>query len=398
MKRRIFHILPESEPFSDYSGGAISRWVANVTRFDDDAVIIAPEGDSTWRAGSTEVRIASGLERYRKANLALGHCSLRALRIAFIRFILSRNLKDLHAGDTVWVHNRPEVAMAIGKLARARGARLVLHLHNSHLAQSPRQFVHSLHVDTFVFVSKFLRDEALDRVGPIGNTTVIHNGADVTVFHPASTPNTANAIPVVLFAGRLVPEKGLHIFMDAMRILRDKGIPIRGVVVGGVGFGDAAPSAYLSEMQHSAPANVFFHRYCVGYELAEIFRSADIFCLPSCWDEPLGMAPLEAMATGLPIVVSNSGGLPEVLCGGGGLLVERNSSAALAKALSKLATSPSMRNRLATEALASYKANFTWQVVHRAYREVLNRRSHIKQALSAPGYRAITASPYEQRP
>jgi hypothetical protein len=45
---RIYHLLTESEPFSEHDGGAISRWVANVTRHDQDAIILAPSSDASW--------------------------------------------------------------------------------------------------------------------------------------------------------------------------------------------------------------------------------------------------------------------------------------------------------------------------------------------------------------
>jgi glycosyltransferase involved in cell wall biosynthesis len=83
------------------------------------------------------------------------------------------------------------------------------------------------------------------------------------------------------------------------------------------------------------------------------------------------MAALEAMASGLPVVATNSGGLPEVLAGGGGILVARESASELAQALDSLATDRPLRQRLAHEAYASFQESFTWEAVRRNYQKIV---------------------------
>ena len=372
MLSRTFHILTESEPFSEQSGGAISRWVANAVRADDASIVLAPSADATWRWNPSRIRVVTGLTGYKQFCSQGGHRLPWMIKLKIIARLLDRELADLKAGDTVWVHNRPEFALALQPFIAARGARLVLHLHNSHLVDWPPRIIRALKVDRYVFVSHYLQNEALNKYPDLQGTCVMHNGADGILFHEAPPERPDNAVPVVLFAGRLVPDKGVHIFMDAMDTLAARKVPIEGRVVGGAGFGASAPTDYVRKIQSRPSENVRLLPYCSGEELAEEFRSADIFCLPSIWQEPLGMAPIEAMASGVPVVVSRSGGMPELLQFGGGIAVERGSSDALADALQHLAINPALRRQLGKEALTSFRDNFTWDAVYRRYLSILN--------------------------
>jgi len=367
MPPRTFHILTESEPFSEHDGGAISRWVANVLPSDGGGIVIAPSADDTWAFPPERVRLAPRLQAYKRIDSLAG----RALRWPVRRLLLCRSLApalaDLSSEDTVWVHNRPEFAAAIAALVHRRGARLILHMHNSHLLHRPQRVVRAIHADCYVFVSLFLMQQALEKFPSLGRFEVLHNGADRSIFFPSFSAGAAPNPPVVLFAGRLVPDKGLHIFVAAMRLLQDRHVAVEGVVLGGAGFGVTEPTPYIREMQDSASSNVSFQPYCSGPALGARFRGADISCVPSCWQDPMPLVVLEAMASGLPVVASRSGGIPEMLSKGGGILVERGSAEQLADALELLATDVPLRRRLASEAYASVQRSFTWDIVRANY-------------------------------
>ena len=77
-----------------------------------------------------------------------------------------------------------------------------------------------------------------------------------------------------------------------------------------------------------------------GKALAEEFRLANIFCLPATYNDPFPLAILEAMASGLPVVSTKRGGIPEAFVEGGGVLVAPSSARELADAIQKLAFDP----------------------------------------------------------
>ena len=85
------------------------------------------------------------------------------------------------------------------------------------------------------------------------------------------------------------------------------------------------------------------------------------------------MATLEAMATGLAVVATRSGGIPETLLYGGGLLVERGSVAELASAIERLVLDPMLRRKLAGEAFRSFVGHFRWPTVVENYQAIVDR-------------------------
>jgi spore coat protein SA len=373
---RIYHLLTESEPFSECNGGAISRWVANVARYDDDAIILTPSSDESWGFDPARIIDIPGLIGNKQFLDRGGYVLPWSLRLAMLRHIIGPALGQLRANDTVWVHGRPEFAAALEPTIHARGARLFLHLHNSHLVQWSTRVTTAIHADCYVFNSRFLRDEALQKFPALGRTVVLANGADHRLFYPSSERRPVRATPKVLFASRLVPDKGVHIFLEAMRLLMQKHVALEGVVIGASAFGGSAPTPYVREMRATAPSNVSFLPYCAGPDLARHFREADIYCLPACWNDSFPMSVLEAMASGVPVVASRSGGIPDQLAEGGGIMVPRNDAPGLADALAYLATNPGLRTELGAQGLVSYRRNFTWETVHANYRAILDQSAH----------------------
>ena len=79
------------------------------------------------------------------------------------------------------------------------------------------------------------------------------------------------------------------------------------------------------------------------------------------------------MATGLPILATRSGGIPEALAYGGGLLVERGSVDELASAIERLVFDPTLRMKLARESLLSFVGHFRWPMVVDNYLAIVDR-------------------------
>lgn len=370
MRRTIYHILPEAEPFSEFRGGAISRWVANVLQSGDDAVVLCPSTDGSWKTLDLPVIQVPTLARY-------SHFRQIAYRISWplrrfvLRRVLSPALASLRPGDLVWLHNRPDLASAIQPVVHAVKAKLVLHMHNSFLAHSSARRVRQIQADRYVFVSKYLEGEAIKNVNDLPNTCVVYNGADRRVFHPRQAKAAANEVPTILLASRLVPDKGAHVFVEAMRELQRRNVAAKGIIVGASSFGGSKETAYVRQLHRDAPSNVLFHPYCIGAELGDVFRSADIFCIPSIWQDPFPLAPLEAMACRLPVVATRSGGIPEAFRDGGAILVSRNSVPDLADAMQELVEDPALRESLAQSGEESFQRNFTWNAVRDQYHSVV---------------------------
>ncbi|HEX4773750.1 MAG TPA: glycosyltransferase family 4 protein [Bryobacteraceae bacterium] len=367
--RRVFHILDENEPFSQYRGGAISRWVGNVARGDESSTVVCRSSDGSWRLPQKQLRVAPGYDRFSRI---VDRVSLPVEARAFAGSrVLRTAIPDLSKDDVVWIHNRPEFCFALDSFVHSRGAQLVLHLHNSILEWKRDKMLRSLRLDRNVFVSRYLRDVTLQKFDTLGASSVIYNGSDNTLFYPAIHRQTPQNRPLsVIFASRLVPEKGAHILLGAVARLNECGIRLTVNIVGSERFGKTTTSDYIRSIRAGAPENVNFLGYRANSEVAELLRQADVFCLPSVWDDPFPLAPLEAMASGVPVIAARSGGIPEAFEWGGALLVEKNSIPQLTEAVKTLATNPDARRKLSQEGLKSFREHFTWLDVVRQFRSV----------------------------
>jgi spore coat protein SA len=369
MSAFAYHLLTEAEPFSEFRGGAISRWTANVLRHSTETTIVCPSADDTWRFPSDTVPVLRRLDRYRAARRYLRRLPWKVHR-SVIQLIFQPILHRIRDGDVVWIHNRPDFAIALTPQIHRRGGKVVLHLHNSHLVEWPTPLMRQVRVDKIVFVSEFLLQEAQRKFPSLGVSSVVSNGADETVFYPANPLKQSSKTPVVIFAGRIVRDKGVHILIEAMRLLEDRGISLRAQIVGSSAFGGSAETDYSRSLKVDVPSNVTFVPYCSGAALGQLFREADIFCSPSIWDEPFGLVNVEAFASALPVVSTRGGGVSEIFTDGGGILVERGSVEQLADALSRLAEDPELRLSLGQQGYKAFRSRFTWSVTRSLVQEI----------------------------
>jgi spore coat protein SA len=372
----IYHVLTESEPFSEHAGGALSRWTANVVRHDDDFTVVCPWADSSWNFAPPRVWRLPGLRGHSKYFRMLRYHTALQLRLLQLRNLFRPLVRKLQKEDVVYIHNRPEYALALRSRCLRAGARVVLHMQNSHLRFLPSQFARQLDVDALVFCSTYLQQEASDFSPNAKCTAVIPNGADESCFFPApshhATEQESPNKPVALFVGRLIPEKGVHVFIEAMRLLEANGVDVTARIVGGAGFGGHDTSEYVNRLKQKKPANVEFSDYVSGAALAAEFRKAQIFCCPSTWSEPFGMVNVEAMATALPVIATAVGGIPEIFQEGGGLLIPSNSPEALASAIALLLKDSAKRHQLSAEGYRTFKKRYRWQEIHAQYRGLID--------------------------
>jgi glycosyltransferase involved in cell wall biosynthesis len=138
----------------------------------------------------------------------------------------------------------------------------------------------------------------------------------------------------VLFAGRLAPEKGIDLLVEAISLV---GAGAR-LEVAGEGPERARLEALAAER---APGRVRFHGRLDKERLLELVRSATVVAVPSRWHENQPMVVLEAFACGVPVVVTDLGGLPELVTPGrDGEVVAAGDARALAAALGGLLADP----------------------------------------------------------
>lgn len=166
-------------------------------------------------------------------------------------------------------------------------------------------------------------------------------GVDTQEFVPAHNIN-ADRNPTILFAGRLHPEKGVFILIDAFALLH-RQMPAARLIFAGDG---PARRALESKIESLELADcVTFTGMVKHREMPRLVQQADVLCAPSLttrkWAEQVGSSMLQAMSCGVPVVSTRSGAIPEyVPAGKAGLLVRENDTHALADALLEILRDP----------------------------------------------------------
>ena len=354
---RIYHFLDEGEVFSEFSGGAISRWAANVLR-NGNEIIVCPSFDASWGFPPARLFALPNWHRCHQVHPLLYRSPWAIQKNIYLR-IFRPLLEKLNRGDILYIHNRPGTADTLAKIAERRGIRLVLHMHNSLLHPLSRKHFPALKSVPIVFCSEFIRKEVTSAYPDyFQHTHVVYNGADRDKFRAGR--QRQKPVPEIIFTGRLVPYKGAHVLTGAMGILQRKGISATCTIVGGSAFGNSKRTRYVKRLERTRPSNTELIGYRSGSEFAALVREADIYCCPSIWNDPFPMGLLEAMASGLPVVASKTGGIPEQLAYGGGIMVPANDKEALATALLRLLEDGSYRESLGKEALQASREHFLW--------------------------------------
>ena len=369
---RVYHLLDEAEQFSERKGGAISRWTANVLR-DGSEVIVCPSYDWTWGFPEERLHALPGWRWTDPPHPVLYRLPWPLQRAAYLQ-IFKPLFALLQPGDLLWVHNRPECAAVLATVARQRGFRMALHMHNSHMVHGKQAWRRALRDTPLVFCSEWLHSEFQQKwPGHRAPTTVVLNGADGSKFRVADRSAMSDAVPEVIFTGRLVPYKGAHVLLEAMRVLESRGVRARCTIVGSSGFAKQRKTRYIRSMEATKPSNTELVGYRTGAALAELLRGADVYCCPSVWNDPFPLAPLEGMASGLPVVASRTGGIPEELRYGGGVLVEPNDPVALADGLQPLLEDRELRLKLGSQSLHAFREHFLWSHVRTQYDAAVER-------------------------
>ncbi len=272
----------------------------------------------------------------------------------------------------------------IAQAGRLRGLPVVLNFHGAELLLMRRKkwirpILHWLlgQSEAVLCNSSFTRGRIEDvRMVPVELSPYGTTLPDAAA--PQKIPRRAEDPFRILFVGRHIERKGIEHLIDAMAFL--DGDRFRLDIVG---HGDRT-EALKERAMATGDSRIRFPGKLSTEDLARAYAESDVFVLPAVIDskgdtEGLGVVLIEAAETGLPLVGSDVGGIPDVVVNNKtGLLVPPANPTALADALRLLANDPALANRLVEGARARTRKLFSWDVViphlEGVYRRAVNTR------------------------
>ena len=181
--------------------------------------------------------------------------------------------------------------------------------------------------------------------------------------------------PFALYVGNIKPHKNLERLIDAFDLVRRGGFERLELLI----IGDQIskyPRLRRAVDKHKLHKHVRFLGFVADDTLAALYRLATVFVFPSLY-EGFGLPPLEAMASGTPVVTSNRSSLPEVV-GDAAVLVDPYSAASIAEGIQRVLSDADLRRTLAARGLAR-AMEFSWEAsvrrIHEVYMDVASQQS-----------------------
>ncbi|WP_019639602.1 glycosyltransferase family 4 protein [Paenibacillus fonticola] len=269
--------------------------------------------------------------------------------------------------DVIQVDNRPHYMASIQQAYPKMKVTLFLHSltfvpPNSSVAKSLR------HAKLIIANSSSLKQKLTHRFPDVASKIrTVELGVDTSRFRPATTADRTTYRKkygiddkyTALFVGRVIPRKGVPILLKAASIA-GKEVPLQVVVAG------RGRASYMKQLRATASklnVSVKWIGKQKHSDIHKVYQIADCFVCPSQKHEAFGLVNVEAMASGLPVIASKVGGIPEIVKheSNGFLVDDYWRAERFAQYLIRLGKNKELGRVIGTKARSSVTQNFTWR-------------------------------------
>lgn len=207
-----------------------------------------------------------------------------------------------------------------------------------------------------IVVSKFIKDSLIAKSaqgnegsGPLQNVSVLKNAVDNTRFTAMTRKRASKLLhqqytidasrKIVLFSGRLTPEKGIDVLLRALDRVKEQNYQL--LVVGSSFFGTDIKNPFLKELRDLTEAHrehVTFTGYIDYDNMPLLYRGCDFAVLPSVCNDAAPLTVIESITAGLPMITTNRGGIPEYASDKAAILLDTDETLeqSIAKNIEKL--------------------------------------------------------------
>ena len=229
-------------------------------------------------------------------------------------------------------------------------------------ALSMTEWLYLRRCENIIFVSEYIRGLYQASFGRPRRSRIIHNGVDTSMFRPRDRGECLQHFPmldgmknIILFSGRLIALKGLDTAIGAFsRIIQSTDATL---VLAGVGNFD--PWKRMLESNGVPQSHYVFLSQVPYQEMPYLYPLASVFILPS-YSESFPMTILEAMASGLPVVASRVGGIPEMIRDKqDGVLFEPGNPLVMAESILRILSDKTLSERIGDNARIRAENDFS---------------------------------------
>ncbi len=211
-------------------------------------------------------------------------------------------------------------------------------------------------IDEIIVMSKYIKNGILSRFPYLrGKCSIVYPGIDTEMFKEGVKPKKTK---IITYSGRVVPEKGVHLLLSAFNNLKKDFENIQLYILGGA-IGPKVPDGYVDALKEEG---VKSFGLLTRKEVAKILGKSSIFVYPVIWEEPFGLAPVEAMAAGLPTVVSDgNSGYSEIINQNNGYYFKSGDEKDLERVLRNLLSSSKGQKKVCENAVDTIKKRLSWK-------------------------------------
>lgn len=311
-------------PIPAVNGGAVENLI---TSFIEQNELVGNHFITVYSSWSKDAELSA--RAFKKTNFIFVRTDTIFYRISkFVRYIIRRFFKVRVCNafvakisiknsdyDAVVIENRPDYGEYFQNIEN-----LYLHLHND--IKIPKELICSF--KKIITVSNFI-SEIVKKNHPAANVNTLYNGIDVKKFTDVKFSKFAESFRdkfeisentfVILYTGRITPQKGVKELVEAYSRLKSNPKLVL-VIAGSSVFGKTKIDDYrksLISLAKTSSNRVVFTGYIPYEVLPEVYSLSNLIVIPSVWDDPSPLTVYESLATGKQVIVTNSGGIPEIV-------------------------------------------------------------------------------------
>ena len=341
-------LLPYKEKFSKNKASSVSLTVANNLKFSKYKKKIRVFGhnlkDPMYKDNFVGINNSWNPLKSKNENIAQEMCKI---------INNEQNIRQL-----IEIHNRPYLVNKI--YSKIKNTNLItLFLHNDPLEMKGSFSINDrekllLRLDKIFCVSNYIKKRFLDGIRyDRDKVVVLHNGVVRT------KKIMPKKLKQIIYVGRIVKEKGVDLFVDAIREIykdfKDWNFKIIGSPRLGINKLDQFSRKIKNDFE-SLGDRAEMLGFVNAEKLSHIMADTSIIVIPSKWNEPFGLVAAEAMSNGIAIVSSNSGGLPEIISNNG-ILIDKINSKKISKYLKQILSNTLLLKELQKKSWENFNFN-----------------------------------------